>query len=105
MKKIYKKKVHKMKSNINALFRSCGLQVIGFLETRMFGNIGGKGYLVKSAQMEVGMVAERDIMPQMVLIRIEPRIYGAKGLPIIDAVQILLYEEAKSIAKLFDKLD
>ena len=71
----------------------------------MFGNMIGKGYTVKSAQMEMNMIAEG--------------YYAAKSAykmnldiqaktPIIDAVYDILYngkEPKKVFKKLIDKLD
>jgi glycerol-3-phosphate dehydrogenase (NAD(P)+) len=107
MKKFIRK-VHKMKRNINNSAYLGDLLVTGysvFSRNRMFGNMIGKGYTVKSAQMEMSMVAEG--------------YYAAKSAyklnqehkadtPIIDAVYRILYEgkEAKEeFKKLTEKLN
>lgn len=107
MKKFIRK-VHKMKRNINDSAYLGDLLVTGysvFSRNRMFGNMIGKGYTVKSAMMEMSMVAEG--------------YYAAKSAhklnreleaktPIIDAVYGILYEgkDARSVfSKLTDKLN
>jgi glycerol-3-phosphate dehydrogenase len=52
------KKVHKMKRNINDSAYLGDLVTFGIFRNRMFGNMIGKGYTVKSAMMEMSMVAE-----------------------------------------------
>lgn len=107
MKKIIKK-VHRMKRNINDSAYLGDLLVTGysvFSRNRMFGNMIGKGYTVKSAQMEMSMVAEGYYAVKSAYnLNLE---YKAKT-PIIDAVYQILYEgkDAKAVFnKLTEKLD
>lgn len=107
MKKFIKK-VHRMKRNINDSAYLGDLLVTGysvFSRNRMFGNMIGKGYTVKSAQMEMSMVAEGYYACKSAYnLNLE---YKAKT-PIIDAVYQILYEgkDAKNIfSKLTEKLD
>jgi glycerol-3-phosphate dehydrogenase (NAD(P)+) len=107
MKKFIKK-VHKMKRNINDSAYLGDLLVTGysiFSRNRMFGNMIGKGYTVKSAQMEMSMVAEGYYAAKSAYnLNLN---YGANT-PIIDAVYSILYEgkPAKSVfKKLTEKLD
>nr|WP_298996497.1 NAD(P)H-dependent glycerol-3-phosphate dehydrogenase [uncultured Allomuricauda sp.] len=102
--------VHKMKRNINNSAYLGDLLVTGysiFSRNRMFGNMIGKGYTVKSAMMEMNMVAEgyyaaksaHDLMSKL-----EKK---AKT-PIIDAVYNILYKEKeakKTFKRLTEKLD
>ncbi len=107
MKKFIKK-VHKMKRNINDSAYLGDLLVTGysvFSRNRMFGNMIGKGYTVKSAQMEMSMVAEGYYATKSAW-ELNQK-YGANT-PIIDAVYEILYQgkEAKKVfKKLTDKLD
>jgi glycerol-3-phosphate dehydrogenase (NAD(P)+) len=107
MKKFIKK-VHHMKRNINDSAYLGDLLVTGysvFSRNRMFGNMIGKGYTVKSAQMEMSMVAEGYYAAKSAWELNQN--YGAKT-PIIDAVHEILYEgkSAKAVfKKLTDKLD
>ncbi|GIZ07858.1 NAD(P)H-dependent glycerol-3-phosphate dehydrogenase [Flavobacterium sp. UMI-01] len=107
MKKFIRK-VHKMKRNINDSAYLGDLLVTGysvFSRNRMFGNMIGKGYTVKSAMMEMSMVAEGYYATKSAYKLNQG--YGAKT-PIIDAVHAILYENknAKKIFKeLTDKLD
>ncbi len=107
MKKFIKK-VHKMKRNINDSAYLGDLLVTGysiFSRNRMFGNMIGKGYTVKSAQMEMSMVAEGYYATKSAYnLNLG---YGAST-PIIDAVYSILYEgkDAKKVfKKLTEKLD
>ena len=102
MKKFIKK-VHKMKRNINDSAYLGDLLVTGysvFSRNRMFGNMIGKGYTVKSAQMEMSMVAEGYYATKSAW-KLNQE-YKAKT-PIIDAVYEILYE-GKNAKKVFEKL-
>ncbi|MEO8233986.1 MAG: NAD(P)H-dependent glycerol-3-phosphate dehydrogenase [Flavobacterium sp.] len=102
MKKFIKK-VHKMKRNINDSAYLGDLLVTGysvFSRNRMFGNMIGKGYTVKSAQMEMSMVAEGYYATKSAWKLNQD--YKAKT-PIIDAVYEILYE-GKNAKKVFEKL-
>ena len=107
MKKFIRK-VHKMKRNINDSAYLGDLLVTGysvFSRNRMFGNMIGKGYTVKSAQMEMSMVAEGYYAAKSAW-KLNQE-YKAKT-PIIDAVYEILYEgkdPKKTFKKLTDKLD
>ncbi|WP_299667063.1 NAD(P)H-dependent glycerol-3-phosphate dehydrogenase [uncultured Polaribacter sp.] len=102
------KKVHKMKRNINNSAYLGDLLVTGysvFSRNRQFGNMVGKGYTVKSAQMEMSMVAEGYYATKSAFKMKEEN--GAKT-PIIDAVFNVLYnhkDAKKEFKKLTDKLD
>uniref|UniRef100_UPI0040494465 NAD(P)H-dependent glycerol-3-phosphate dehydrogenase n=1 Tax=Flavobacterium sp. TaxID=239 RepID=UPI0040494465 len=101
-------KVHKMKRNINNSAYLGDLLVTGysvFSRNRMFGNMIGKGYTVKSAQMEMSMVAEGYYATKSAYMLNQE--HQAKT-PIIDAVYAILYEgkdPKKVFKKLTDKLD
>ena len=107
MKKFIKK-VHKMKRNINDSAYLGDLLVTGyslFSRNRMFGNMIGKGYTVKSAQMEMSMVAEGYYATDSAYKIVQET--GAKT-PIINAVYAILYqgkEPKKVFKKLAEKLD
>jgi glycerol-3-phosphate dehydrogenase (NAD(P)+) len=97
------KKVHKMKRNINNSAYLGDLLVTGystFSRNRMFGNMIGKGYTVKSAQMEMSMVAEGYYATKSAFQIKENN--GAKT-PIIDAVYNVLYN-GKDAKDQFEKL-
>ncbi|MDR7209613.1 NAD(P)H-dependent glycerol-3-phosphate dehydrogenase [Flavobacterium piscis] len=102
------KKVHRMKRNINDSAYLGDLLVTGysvFSRNRMFGNMIGKGYTVKSAMMEMSMVAEGYYAVKSAYKLNQA--YGAKT-PIIDAVYSVLYEgkDAKTVfKKLTESLD
>ena len=102
MKKFIRK-VHKMKRNINDSAYLGDLLVTGysvFSRNRMFGNMIGKGYTVKSAMMEMSMVAEGYYATKSAYKLNQG--YGAKT-PIIDAVYAVLYE-GKNAKTVFKKL-
>ena len=104
--KRYVKKVHKMKRDINGSAYLGDLLVTGysvFSRNRMFGNMIGKGYTVKSAQMEMSMVAEGYYATKSAYELNEDR--GAKKAktPIINAVYNILYQD-KNPKKVFKKL-
>ncbi|MDO6736761.1 NAD(P)H-dependent glycerol-3-phosphate dehydrogenase [Wenyingzhuangia sp. 2_MG-2023] len=98
--KRYIKKIHKMKRNINDSAYLGDLLVTGystFSRNRMFGNMIGKGYTVKSAMMEMKMVAEGYYAVKSAY-EIN-QVNGART-PIIDAVYSIVYE-GKSPKKYF----
>ncbi|WP_340066319.1 NAD(P)H-dependent glycerol-3-phosphate dehydrogenase [Ascidiimonas aurantiaca] len=104
------KRIHKMKRNINNSAYLGDLLVTGysvFSRNRMFGNMIGKGYTVKSAMMEMNMVAEGYYATKSAHLITEKQKRKTKT-PIIDAVYAILYEgkEAKQVfKKLTEKLD
>jgi len=108
--KRYIKRVHKMKRNINNSAYLGDLLVTGystFSRNRMFGNMIGKGYTVKSAQMEMKMVAEGYYAAKTAFEQ-KAKFKKKVKTPIIDAVYKVLYEKgnAKWVFKsLTDKLD
>jgi glycerol-3-phosphate dehydrogenase (NAD(P)+) len=97
------KKVHKMKRNINNSAYLGDLLVTGysvFSRNRMFGNMIGKGYTVKSAMMEMSMIAEGYYATKSAFLINEK---NKATTPIIDAVYAVLYEH-KNAKKIFKKL-
>lgn len=99
------KKMHKMKRNINNSAYLGDLLVTGysvFSRNRMFGNMIGKGYTVKSAQMEMNMVAEGYYATKSAFMLNEKNEKKTR-LPIINAVHAVLYE-GKNPKKVFKKL-
>ncbi|MEP5340159.1 MAG: NAD(P)H-dependent glycerol-3-phosphate dehydrogenase [Algibacter sp.] len=104
------KKMHKMKRNINNSAYLGDLLVTGysvFSRNRMFGNMIGKGYTVKSAQMEMSMIAEGYYATKSAQLLNEKNAKKTE-LPIINAVYAILYEDKnpkKVFKKLTDKLD
>lgn len=109
MKK-YVKNVYKMKRDINGSAYLGDLLVTGystFSRNRMFGTMIGKGYTVKSAQMEMSMIAEGYYATKSAYLLNQEKDKKAKT-PIINAVYSILYENknAKKVFKeLTDKLD
>ena len=99
------KKMHKMKRNINNSAYLGDLLVTGysvFSRNRMFGNMIGKGYTVKSAQMEMNMVAEGYYATKSAFLLNEKNVKKTQ-LPIIKAVYEILYE-GKNPKKVFKRL-
>ncbi|WP_350289715.1 NAD(P)H-dependent glycerol-3-phosphate dehydrogenase [uncultured Croceitalea sp.] len=103
-------RVHKMKRNINNSAYLGDLLVTGystFSRNRMFGNMIGKGYTVKSAQMEMNMVAEGYYATKSAHLLNQKHEKKSKT-PIINAVYDILYENKnpkKIFKKLTDRLD
>ncbi|MBM3438115.1 MAG: glycerol-3-phosphate dehydrogenase [Bacteroidetes bacterium] len=64
-----------------------------FSRNRTFGNMLGKGYLVKAAQLEMNMVAEGYYASKLVYAKSSKR---ALTLPIADAVYQVIYENANA---------
>ncbi|WP_242083287.1 NAD(P)H-dependent glycerol-3-phosphate dehydrogenase [Aestuariivivens sediminis] len=104
------KKMHKMKRNINNSAYLGDLLVTGystFSRNRMFGNMIGKGYTVKSAMMEMNMVAEGYYATKGAQVLNQKNLKKTR-LPIIQAVYGILYENKnpkKEFKKLTEKLD
>lgn len=108
--KRYIKKVHKMKRNINNSAYLGDLLVTGystFSRNRMFGNMIGKGYRVKSAQMEMSMIAEGYYATKSAY-ELKAKFKSKVQTPIIDAVYDVLYQgknAKKTFAALTNKID
>lgn len=104
------KRVHHMKRNINNSAYLGDLLVTGystFSRNRMFGNMIGKGYTVKSAQMEMSMVAEGYYATKSAFEMNQKHKKKSKT-PIINTVYEILYNNGnakKLFKKLTDKLD
>ena len=97
------KKIHQMKRNINNSAYLGDLLVTGystFSRNRMFGNMIGKGYTVKSAMLEMSMVAEGYYATKSA-----KKIKEENGAitPIIDAVYSVLYKR-KDAKRVFEEL-
>ena len=103
-------KVHKIKRNINNSAYLGDLLVTAysiFSRNRMFGNMIGKGYTVKSAMMEMNMIAEGYYATKSAYLINQSNKKKAKT-PIIDAVYAILYEQKnakKEFLKLTEKLN
>lgn len=103
--KRFTKRMHKMKRNINNSAYLGDLLVTGysvFSRNRMFGNMIGKGYTVKSAQMEMSMVAEGYYATKSAYL-LNQKNEKKSRTPIIDTVYGILYE-GKNAKKEFKKL-
>lgn len=90
--KRFTKKVWKKKRNINNSAYLGDLLVTGysvFSRNRNFGNMIGKGYTVKSAMMEMKMIAEGYYATKSAY---EINLINKAKTPIIDAVYHILYE-------------
>ena len=104
------KRVHKMKRNINDSAYLGDLLVTGysvFSRNRMFGNMIGKGYTVKSAMMEMKMVAEGYYATKSAFLIVSKHKKKSKT-PILNAVYEVLYENKnpkKVFKDLTEKLD
>jgi len=104
MKRFISKR-HKIKRNINNSAYLGDLLVTGystFSRNRMFGNMIGKGYTVKAAQLEMKMVAEGYIATKKAFLLNQDSINKIKT-PIIDAVYKILYDK-RSARKIFKEL-
>jgi glycerol-3-phosphate dehydrogenase (NAD(P)+) len=103
------KKAHKMKRNINETVYLGDLLVTCyslFSRNRMFGNMIGKGYTVKSAQMEMSMIAEGYYATKSAYEINQSKETPAQT-PIIDTVYEVLYmhkNPKKAFKKLTEKL-
>ena len=99
------KKVHKMKRNINNSAYLGDLLVTGystFSRNRMFGNMIGKGYTVKSAMMEMSMVAEGYYATKSAY---KINLENGAHTPIINAVYRILYENRDAKAEFLKLTD
>ena len=104
MKRFISKR-HKIKRNINNSAYLGDLLVTGystFSRNRMFGNMIGKGYTVKAAQLEMKMVAEGYIATKKAFLLNQDSINKTKT-PIIDGVYKILYKK-RSARKIFKEL-
>ncbi|WP_350286555.1 NAD(P)H-dependent glycerol-3-phosphate dehydrogenase [uncultured Croceitalea sp.] len=103
-------RVHKMKRNINNSAYLGDLLVTGystFSRNRMFGNMIGKGYTVKSAMLEMNMVAEGYYATKSAHLLMD-KLEKKSKTPIINAVYDILYKQKnpkKTFKKLTEKLN
>ena len=108
--KRYIKKVHNLKRNINNSAYLGDLLVTGysvFSRNRMFGNMIGKGYTVKSAQLEMNMIAEGYYATKSAY-ELNQKNPKKTRIPIIEAVYAILYQgkdPKQEFKKLTEKLD
>ncbi len=103
--KRFTKRIHNIDRNINESAYLGDLLVTGystFSRNRMFGNMIGKGYTVKSAMMEMNMVAEGYYATKSTY-EIKSKLKKKVKTPIIDAVYGVLYER-KNAKKSFKAL-
>ncbi len=106
--KRFVRKVYRMKRNINNSAYLGDLLVTGyslFSRNRTFGNMIGKGYTVKSAMMEMSMIAEGYYATKSAY-ELNQKLRAKT--PIIDAVYQVLYEgkdARKTFKRLTDKLN
>jgi len=100
--KRFTERIHNIDRNINNSAYLGDLLVTGystFSRNRMFGNMIGKGYTVKSAQMEMSMVAEGYYAVKSAF-EIKSKFEKKARTPIIDAVYSVLYEK-KNAKRMF----
>ena len=106
--KRFVKKEHKMKRNINNSAYLGDLLVTGysvFSRNRMFGNMIGKGYTVKSTMQEMKMVAEGYYATKSAF---EIKEKSKANTPILNAVYQILYKQKNAkqeFVKLTDLID
>ena len=103
--KRYTKKIYKIDRNINDSAYLGDLLVTAystFSRNRMFGNMIGKGYTVKSAMMEMNMVAEGYYAAKTAY-ELKSKFSKQARTPIIDAVFEILYNK-KNAKQTFKQL-
>lgn len=109
--KRYVKKVHNTRRDINNSAYLGDLLVTGystFSRNRLFGTMIGKGYTVKSAQMELNMIAEGYYAAKSAYHLNQQKGKKKAKTPIINTVYKILYEHKdpqKAFRKLTEKLD